>query len=137
MEMKYAIITDIHGNIDGLNAILDDIRKRKVDDIYCLGDVVGIGPYSKECVDKLMDLNIKTILGKQELYLLRGTDIDSSIVDEEKEHCKWIKKSLTDKEINFIKTWPLYYEINIDYDGIVPRRKVVLCHYLIKDEKLM
>ena len=136
MKKRYAIITDIHGNIEGLNAVLDDIKTRNIDDIFCLGDVIDIGPNSKECVDKLIELNIKTILGNHELYLLRGTDIESTIVGEEKEHYKWVKESLTDKEINFIKSCPLYYEINIDYDQKISNKKIVLCHYLIKDEKL-
>lgn len=136
MKKRFAIITDIHGNIEGLNAVLYDIKTKKVDDIFCLGDVIDIGPNSKECVDKLLELNIKTILGNHELYLLRGTDIEPTIVGEEKEHYKWVKESLTDKEINFIKSCPLFYEINIDYDGKISNKKIVLCHYLIKDEKL-
>ena len=136
MKKRYAIITDIHGNIEGLNAVLDDIKTKDVDDIFCLGDIIDIGPNSKECVDKLIEQNIKTILGNHELYLLRGTDIEPTIVGEEKEHYKWVKESLTDKEINFIKSCPLYYEIKIDYDEKISNKKIVLCHYLIKDEKL-
>lgn len=133
MKKRYAIITDIHGNIEGLNAILDDIKTKDVDDIFCLGDVIGLGTNSKECIDKLLELNIKTTLGNHELYLLRGTDIEPSIVGKEKEHYKWVKDSLTDKEIDFIKSCPLYYEIDIDYDKQIPNKKIMLCHYLIND----
>lgn len=136
MKKKYAIITDIHGNIEGLKSVLDDIKTKDVDEIYCLGDTIGIGPNSKECIDKLIESNVKMILGNHELYLLRGTDIEPSIKGEEKEHYKWVKESLSDKEINYIKSCPLYYEINIDYDNKIPSKKIVLCHYLIKDEKL-
>lgn len=136
MKKRYAIITDIHGNIEGLNAVLDDIKIKDVDDIFCLGDVIDIGPNSKECIDKLIEFNIKTILGNHELYLLRGTDIEPTIVGEEKEHYKLVKESLTDKEINFINSCPLYYQINIDYDEKIPNKKIILCHYLIKNEKL-
>ena len=135
MNKKYALITDIHGNIEGLTAILNDIKNRNVDDIYCLGDVIDLGPNSKECIDLLIDNNIKTILGNHELYLLKGTDIDSSIQGEEKEHYKWVKNSLTDKEIDFIKKLPLYYKIDISYDNKIQNKQIVLCHYLIKDEK--
>lgn len=136
MKKRYAIITDIHGNIEALNAILDDIKTRDVDDIFCLGDVISIGPNSKECIDKLIELNIKTTLGNHELYLLRGTDIESSITEEEQDHYKWVKEQLTNKEINFIKSCPLYYEITITYDEKISKRKMVLSHYLIKDENL-
>lgn len=136
MKKRYAIITDIHGNLEGLNAILDDIKLKQVDDIYCLGDTIDIGVNSKECLNRLEELNIKTILGNHELYLLRGTDIEPTIVEEEKKHYEWVKESLTDKEIDFIKSCALFYEIKIDYDDKIPSKKIILCHYLIKNEKL-
>ncbi|WP_372367941.1 metallophosphoesterase [Candidatus Uabimicrobium sp. HlEnr_7] len=46
---KIAIISDIHANIEALTAVLDDISNRKVDAIYCLGDVIGYGPNPIEC----------------------------------------------------------------------------------------
>jgi len=131
MKKKYAVITDIHGNIEALNSVLEDIKKTNVDDIFCLGDIIDIGPNSKECVNKLIEYNVKSILGNHELYLIRGTDIEPSIVGEERDHYKWVKSSLTEREIKYIKSLPLYYEINIDYDN----KKIVLCHYLIRDEK--
>lgn len=135
MRKKYAIITDIHGNLEALNSILNDIKERDVDDIFCLGDIIDVGPNSKECVDKLIECNVKSILGNHELYLIRGTDIEPSIVGEEKEHYKWVKSSLTEKEINYIKKLPLFYEINIDYNNKIYNKKIILCHYLICDEK--
>lgn len=135
MKKRYAIITDIHGNIEALNEILKDIKYKNVDDIYCLGDIIDIGPNSKECINKLIKNNVKSILGNHELYLINGTDIEPSIVGEEKEHYEWVKNSLNDKEINYIKELPLFYEINIGYDGKVDDKKILLCHYLIKDEK--
>ena len=118
MKKRFAIITDIHGNIEGLNAILKDIENKKIDEIICLGDTIDIGPNSKECIDKLIDNNIKMTLGNHELYLLRGTSIDPSINNvEEIEHYKWIKNQLSEKEINYIKKCPLYYTINLDYEN--------------------
>lgn len=46
-----AIISDIHSNYEALVAVLEDIDKHKVTEIYCLGDVVGYGPNPRECVD--------------------------------------------------------------------------------------
>ena len=50
-----AIISDIHSNLEALQAVLADIRSLGVKDIYCLGDVVGYGPNPRECVDLVMD----------------------------------------------------------------------------------
>ena len=52
MNKRLAIITDIHGNIEGLNAILKDIENKNIDEIICLGDKNDVGPNSKECIDK-------------------------------------------------------------------------------------
>ncbi|MAD79529.1 MAG: phosphoesterase [Planctomycetaceae bacterium] len=49
--MKRAIISDIHGNLEALQAVLADIEQQGVSTIYCLGDIVGYGPNPKECVD--------------------------------------------------------------------------------------
>ena len=46
-----AIISDIHSNLEALQAVLKDIEKHPVTEIYCLGDVVGYGPNPRECVD--------------------------------------------------------------------------------------
>lgn len=44
MERKLAIFSDIHGNLQALEAILKDIKEKEIEDIYCLGDVISIGP---------------------------------------------------------------------------------------------
>ena len=53
-----AIISDIHSNLEALTAVLADIRKQGITDIYCLGDVVGYGPNPRECVDMIMDFKL-------------------------------------------------------------------------------
>jgi predicted phosphodiesterase len=42
--VKRAIISDIHGNLEALQAVLAHITDQRVDEIYCLGDIVGYGP---------------------------------------------------------------------------------------------
>ena len=46
---KRAIISDIHGNIEALTAVLADIEAQGISEIYCLGDVIGYGPNPREC----------------------------------------------------------------------------------------
>lgn len=55
---RRAIISDIHGNLEALQAVLQDISNQDVDEIYCLGDVVGYGPNPCECVDLCMDFEV-------------------------------------------------------------------------------
>ena len=55
---RLAILSDIHGNLDALIAVLKDIEGQQVDDIYCLGDIIGYGPNPRECVEKCMNLSL-------------------------------------------------------------------------------
>ena len=52
--MKLALISDIHSNLESLEAVLADIREQQVDKIYCLGDLVGYGPNPREVIDEIM-----------------------------------------------------------------------------------
>lgn len=135
MKMTIAVITDIHGNFEGLTSILNDIESKNVDKIICLGDTINLGVDSKKCLDLLIDNNIDMVLGNHELYCIKGTQIDISITGEEKKHYEWVKDSLKDKEIDFIKKCPLKYEYEIMYDNKIPNKKIVFSHYLINDIK--
>lgn len=52
--MKRALISDIHSNLEGLEAVLADINAQGVQEIYCLGDIIGYGPNPRECIDLVM-----------------------------------------------------------------------------------
>ena len=49
-----AIVSDIHGNLEALQAVLADVERQGAEAIYCLGDVVGYGPNPRECIDLVM-----------------------------------------------------------------------------------
>ena len=51
MPTTFAVISDIHGNLEALEATLADIDRRGIKEVYCLGDVVGYGASPKECLD--------------------------------------------------------------------------------------
>lgn len=53
-----AIISDIHGNLEGFEATLADVRGQGIEEIYCLGDIVGYGPNPCECVDRAMECTV-------------------------------------------------------------------------------
>lgn len=61
--MKLAFISDIHGNLEALEAVLEDIKRREVDRIYCLGDLVGYGPDPVKVVQKIKVLGIPAVMG--------------------------------------------------------------------------
>lgn len=49
--MRIAVISDIHANLEALKTCLEDIKKRNIDKIFCLGDIVGKGYHAEECVN--------------------------------------------------------------------------------------
>ena len=64
--MKYAIIADIHGNLEAFTVVLNDIREQQVDHIVCLGDVVGYNANPKECLKMVRDMNIPVVKGNHD-----------------------------------------------------------------------
>ena len=66
--MKYAIIADIHGNLEAFQVVLEDIRAQKATHIVCLGDVVGYNANPKECLQIVRDLNIPVVKGNHDEY---------------------------------------------------------------------
>lgn len=64
-----AILSDIHANVEALRAVLEDITRRDVDEVICLGDVIGYGPSPLQCID-LARLFRLSLLGNHEDALL-------------------------------------------------------------------
>ena len=54
--VKRALISDIHSNLEGFEAVLADIQQQGITEIYCLGDIIGYGPNPRECIDLVMKL---------------------------------------------------------------------------------
>lgn len=61
--MRIAVIADIHGNLPALQAVLTDIETRQVDKVFCLGDLVGYGPWPNEVIDLLQKSSIPCLQG--------------------------------------------------------------------------
>ena len=61
--MQYAVLGCLHGNAEALRAVMADIKRRGVERIVCLGDVVGFGPDPLECLDMVRESCFITIRG--------------------------------------------------------------------------
>ncbi len=62
--MRIAILSDIHGNLSALDAVLGDLAVQPdIDRTYCLGDLVGYGPFPNEVVARVSELGVPTIMG--------------------------------------------------------------------------
>lgn len=70
--MKIAALSDIHGNLAALDAVLDDVRRRGADVIVNLGDIVSGALHPAETADRLIALDLPTVKGNHERQLLTG-----------------------------------------------------------------
>ncbi len=110
---KLAIISDIHGNLEALNAVLEDIRQRDVEMIYCLGDVIGYGPNPVECLEKVIGCSEFILMGNHEEAVLTGAfgfnPTAKEAVDWTRNQLKpgWLSRSSTRARWDVLKSLPL------------------------------
>ena len=70
---RYAILSDIHSNLEALNVVLDQCRALGITDYILLGDVVGYNANPRECIDLVRSLNlVARIRGNHDDYAVRG-----------------------------------------------------------------
>lgn len=101
---KIAIISDIHGNIPALNAVLDDIKKREVEKIICLGDLVGKGPNPAEAVDIIRSECCEVLMGNWDMMISSENNY---------EMVKWARERLGKERLNYIKSLPFSIDFYI------------------------
>lgn len=101
--MNWAIFSDVHGNYEALTCFIDS-TKFEVDGYLCLGDIVGYGPNSNECVERIMELsNLQIVAGNHENLFLGDGELDSALPLVQEFH-QFSSKSFRHKET--IKKFP-------------------------------
>jgi diadenosine tetraphosphatase ApaH/serine/threonine PP2A family protein phosphatase len=75
LALRYAIVSDVHGNLEALEASLADIGRRRVDSLLFLGDAVGYGPDPDACLKLLRDEADICLAGNHDWAVLGLTDI--------------------------------------------------------------
>jgi len=66
--MRYAILGDVHANLEALTAVLKDAEEQGVTHYACVGDVVGYNANPRECVEKIQELGCVTVRGNHDHY---------------------------------------------------------------------
>lgn len=67
--MRVAILGDIHGNLPALEAVLDDLSKQEVDQVWCSGDIGWGGPWASECIAKIREAGWPTVKGNTDVWI--------------------------------------------------------------------
>jgi diadenosine tetraphosphatase ApaH/serine/threonine PP2A family protein phosphatase len=111
--MRYAILSDIHGNVEALTAVLHDIAGRSIDKIVCLGDVVGYYPDPEECVALVRQNVALTVAGNHD-YAAIGKIDTSNFTYYAYVAMEWTKRHISPDAKKFLESLPL----TIEEDGL-------------------
>lgn len=110
--MKIAIISDIHANLEALKAVLKDAHSQRVNQIYCLGDVVGYGPYPSECLGITRRVCQKNLLGNHEQAISDPEEQKKGMTKFACQSVDFTLKRLDQRDKRFIATLPGSATIN-------------------------
>ena len=103
--MKTAFISDIHSNLEAFEAVLEDIKQKKIRRILCLGDIVGYGADPNECVEIVKKMKIPCIKGNHDSCCVDFHGIESFNYIAQ-EAVRWTNKALKRNNIAFLKKLP-------------------------------
>ena len=100
--MRVAVITDIHSNLPALEAVLEQIGGCRVDEVWCLGDVVGYGAQPDECTAAVRESCDLCLVGNHDLAVLGGLDI-ASFSAAAAEAAVWTREHITESSTEFLR----------------------------------
>jgi predicted phosphodiesterase len=97
--MKAAIISDIHSNLEALQVVIKDIKRKRIKSIFCLGDLVGYGANPNECVELSMKESKIVVAGNHDWAALEKTDI-ATFNPVAAEAIRWTRDKITKTRLN-------------------------------------
>ncbi len=112
--MRIVVFSDIHGNYQALEAILQDIKIYGYDKIVCLGDIATLGPQPLEVIDSLLDLRCEFVLGNHDQALLEPEKAQQlQIAEPLISTIHWCLEKLDSNRLSLIKSFKKYLQLNI------------------------
>src|SRR5687768_9457474 len=100
--MRYAIIADIHANLEAFNTVLADTKAMKCTHYACLGDVVGYNANPKECLDMVRAMNMPVVKGNHDEYCSSETDLEG-FNPHAQEAINWTRSQLTEDDRKWLR----------------------------------
>ncbi len=106
--MRIGIFSDVHGNIEALEVVLQALKYENVDRTICLGDVVGYGPNPNQCVDKIIEEVDHVIAGNHD-YAAIGQVSTQYFNEYARQAIDWTQDVLTSTSVHFLSQLPLIH----------------------------
>lgn len=133
--MAIAIISDVHANLEALESVFKDIRKREIEDILFLGDAVGYGPDPNKCID-LLRRECKVLLaGNHDRAAVGMTDIEY-FNEFARTAIIWTTETLTEEHKAFLSSLPVSRRFHLStsmVDLLSGTENIFLVHSTPKD----
>ena len=95
--MRYALIADIHSNLEALEVVLNDAKEQKCTHYACVGDVVGYGANPKECLDIIRNMGMPVVKGNHDEYCSSEEDLEG-FNPHAAEAVNWTRKQLSKED---------------------------------------
>ena len=111
MNKRYAILGDIHSNLEAFDAVVADAKIAGVSDYICLGDVVGYNADPLACLDRIMDMECAIVMGNHDQYCSSETDLDD-FHPLAAEVILWTRHQLTDAHTEFLRKLPMVKRVS-------------------------
>jgi predicted phosphodiesterase len=100
--MKYAIIADIHANLEALQVVLEDSKAQNCSHYACLGDVVGYNANPKECLDIVRSMGMPCVKGNHDEYCSIDSDLEG-FNPHAAEAVNWTRQQLTEEDQQWLR----------------------------------
>jgi predicted phosphodiesterase len=113
--MMYAIFSDIHANMEAFEAVIQDMKRQKVDKNVFLGDIVGYGPNPNECIELLRENCDVIIRGNHDSAVIGNTNT-AFFNSYARESVIWTAKVLSKENVAFLKnlkSWSVLEDFQI------------------------
>lgn len=117
--MGYAVLSDVHANLEALNAVIKDIKSTGIRDVYFLGDAVGYGPEPNECVEILKAESTVMIAGNHDLGAAGLVDL-SRFNRHARTALEWTRKVMHENNISMLSA----LQVKTDIQG----RDITIAH---------
>lgn len=109
--MKYAIITDIHSNLEALTSVFERIDALGADEVICLGDLVGYHANPNECVKLIRERGVRCITGNHD-RAAAGLKEPVYFSEAGRRAILWTRRELTGDSLEFLKALPVFEVID-------------------------
>jgi predicted phosphodiesterase len=112
--MRLALIADIHGSLIAFEQVLAELRRERIDQIVCLGDV-AVGPQPVECLEQLKELGCPTVMGNWDACMVGAEPhVDGELAEMLTAACTWSTAQISSAHKDFVRGFKETLELRLD-----------------------